>query len=451
MNRLSTGILLKLGLPIGLILLAALAFRASLQSETTKQRIQESLSNALHMDVRFERLRPTFFKGSRITGLTASREGGSCLSAREVFVRPRLLSLIKGQFVLSDIRVEEARLVLVDAPKTPKQTTSDAKTQAALIKDGRPRLSIRSLAIKNAALDWIDARGKSCLQLEGITLKVSNIGDINGSGGLTVQKGTLYETLPFKDLTAPIHIENDHYTLPNIHAVSGGGSIDAKAEAFASQADMPFSFSGSAKDIDLGRLSEDIPSLQSSGRAHASIELSGLLKKSESFQGKGEALLEDGFLKGFGLLQSIGQVFQISELTNLKIQKANAAFSIANRKITLSELQLSGSDVTISAPGEIDFEQRLNLQAKLSLPEKMLQGKVLQMFSDRFSPLDETGRRSIAFQVAGTVDKPKPNILEKLVGDNVGGVLNKLLGGFLKPKKADPQPQPPAEKTPSPK
>lgn len=447
-NRLSKGILLGVSLTAGLLLLSALALRTTLQSESTRQRIQESLSHALHMEVRFERLRPTFFKGSRVTGLKASREGGSCISADEVFVRPRLLSLLRGQFVLAEIRVQNARLVLVDSPQNEAQIATDAKTQAALIKNGRPKLAIRRITLENAALDWIDAKGKSRVQMEGINLFLSNHGAEAGDGTLSISRGILYELIPFKDLESPIHISAGHYTLSPIHATSGGGSLEAKAKASPNEQDIPCSLTAEAKDIDLAKISEEIPTLHSTGKAQGTFSLSGLLKKPETLRGEGQLQLQEGTLKGLGVLQSIGQVFQISELTNLNVKKANCQFAVAERKVTLKELFVDGNELTLAAPGEIDFEQHLDLKGKLSLPEKMLSGKILQMFSAQFSPPDEAGRRSIGFQITGTVDKPKTDLLQKLVGENIGGVLNKLLGGFLKPRKSEPS-SPPKE-TPNP-
>jgi hypothetical protein len=83
------------------------------------------------------------------------------------------------------------------------------------------------------------------------------------------------------------------------------------------------------------------------------------------------------------------------------------------------------------------------LQAQISLPEQMLRGKALQLFDKRFSSTDGAGRRSLAFQVTGTLDKPQTDLLDKLVGDNIGavvggalgGVVDQFLGGFLKSRK----------------
>jgi uncharacterized protein involved in outer membrane biogenesis len=406
------------------------------------------------MEVRFERLRPTFFKGSRITGLSASREGGSCLSAKEVFVRPRLLSLVRGQFVMSEIRVEGARLVLVDTPRSQTQAVTDTKTQVSLVKNGKPRLGIRRLILENAAFDWIDAKGKARIQMEGIELNLSNHGVEAGDGILRIARGTFYEVLPFQNLEAPIHISGGIYSCAPVRAISGGGTLEASIEATPRQQDIPFSATAEARDIDLERISQEIPSLRSTGKAQGKITLAGLLKNADTLRGEGVCTLENGILKGLGVLQSIGQVFQISELANLKVKKASAQFSVGNRKILLKELLVDGNDLTLSAPGEIDFEQRLNLNGKLALPEKMLSGKALQAFSDKFSPTDASGFRSIVFQVTGTVDKPKTNLLQKLVGDNLGGVINSLLGGFLKPKRTEPAPpketQSPDSSTPTP-
>ncbi|MEK0446119.1 MAG: AsmA-like C-terminal region [Verrucomicrobiota bacterium] len=447
-NRLSKGILGGIVLIAGGLLLVAFLLQTTLRSEATRKALQESLSQALRMDVRFESLRPTVFKGSLLTGLKASRDGGSSLCAKEVYVRPRLLSLLRGQCVLSEIRIAGARLILVEHPKTPAQSEADDKTQTALVHRGRPRLAIRRFKIENSAFECFDASGKARAQLEGIHLELVNIGPESGEGTLRIAQGKLYELLPFQHLDSPVQITASHCRLPALRATCGAGVVEATASIETSAPQLPFQLRADARDIDLSTFSEPNAPRHATGKAAGRVELSGLLLQPDSLQGSGQLSLENGTLKGFGTLQAIGEVFHISELARLRVQEARSRFTIAHRKISLQELVLQGNDLTLSAPGDIGFDHQLQLQAQISLPERLLSGKVLQMFRDRFSPPDAAGLRSIAFSVTGTTDRPKTNLLESLVGGSLGGVLDQLMGTFLKPKKSDKPAAPPAGSNP---
>jgi hypothetical protein len=147
--------------------------------------------------------------------------------------------------------------------------------------------------------------------------------------------------------------------------------------------------------------------------------------------------------KGLGVLQMLGQIFQVQELAQLRARKAHSQVRIADKKVSLESLQIDAGDIQLTAPGVIDFKRALSLQAQISLPAQMIRGKALQLFDKRFSPADGAGRRSLAFQVTGTMGKPQTDLLDKLVGDNLGavvggalgGVVDQFLGGFLKPRK----------------
>lgn len=457
MNRLSKGILAGVLAAVGLVVVLAFAFRAALKSDAARERIQSSLSGALGMNVRFEKLSPTFFKGTKVTGLMASREGGSCFLAREIYARPRLLSLLKGEFVLSEVRIEDAKLVWVDSQKgSAAAAVREAAVRLPVLqlpKSDNSQSVIRRFQVRGSSFEWIDSDGKRRAMLDGIRLQITGLGTEGCSGALSVSRGSILDLLYFTDLSALIAHSENGYRITPIRCASGGGVVEAEIGlspgGFGTQMDLQ----SNLQNVDLQKISEELPSVHSTGILQGRMNLRGQLHQPETFQGEGEFSLENGMLKGFNILQMIGQIFQVHELANLRVSKASTAFRIEDRKFLVSELSIRGGDIALSAPGEIDFDQRLNLRAKLALPEKMLEGRILQAFSDRFAKSDDSGMRAIEFQVSGTMDKPKTNLLEKLVGGNLGNVIDKVLGGFLKPKKERPKPEPeqPAADPASPK
>jgi hypothetical protein len=111
---------------------------------------------------------------------------------------------------------------------------------------------------------------------------------------------------------------------------------------------------------------------------------------------------------------------------------------MAGDKIYIEKLTLNTSDLQLAAKGTARTDKRLNLEAQLSVEEAASQ-HLPGMIRDNFLPI-EGGRRAIAFTVTGTTDKPKTNLLDKLMGqkenNQLGSLLTNIFGGE-KPKQDD--------------
>jgi hypothetical protein len=66
---------------------------------------------------------------------------------------------------------------------------------------------------------------------------------------------------------------------------------------------------------------------------------------------------------------------------------------------------------------------------------------------ENFVPTSEPGQYALQFHVGGTVDKPKTDLVERAVGadlNNLGGVIDALLGHGKGKKKKKPEMNTPA-------
>ncbi len=417
----------------------------------SKKSIQGSIARSSGMEVQFEDFSVGILGQVDLKRVTASRANGDSLAAESVSVRPNLWSALKGRLQFEDVRVQGVRFVRIERPKTqeavgkPKDETAsefrlDGAKSASGVRD-LFRLAKR-VQVSNAGVDWMKANGSVRTQLEGIEIKFEGTRSGDGVGEVRVQRGVWQEFLVVDSLEAKISIKGDLLSVSDFSANCGGGRLggDASLEFDAS---APFKMKVSAEGVDLDTMSRELPSLRISGKAEASLELEGHLGEQWTWVGLGEITVEDGMFKGLALLQMLGQVFQVQELVNLKARKAHSKIRIARRTVALEGLHIDAGDVQLSAPGEVDFKRALSLQARISLPDHMIKGKALQLFDKRFSPPDADGRRSLAFQVSGSLDKPRTDLVEKLVGDNLGeivggalgGVFEQVLGGLLKPRK----------------
>jgi hypothetical protein len=285
------------------------------------------------------------------------------------------------------------------------------------------------------------------IQAESIQLDLNTDSTGRGSGRVSIARGAVAELLSFRSLQSPIELNEGVITLPGLTATSGDGQIEASVALRTRQQDTPVHLNAKLKEINLAAMTEELPSLRFSGIANGNLEIEGLAAQSSSIKGKADLRIENGFFKGLGLLQLIGQIFQIIELSNLKVKAAVARMTIADRSVRIDELSVQSDDMSFLAPGVIGFDRQISLNAKLSLPERMLSGKNMQPFNSRFSSADAAGNRSIDFAITGSIDKPRTNLLEKITGEGVGNVLQHLIGNFLKPRQTEPK----TEATPAPK
>jgi hypothetical protein len=58
--------------------------------------------------------------------------------------------------------------------------------------------------------------------------------------------------------------------------------------------------------------------------------------------------------------------------------------------------------------------------------------QLFRAIRENFRPIDEPGYSAVGFQVAGTLGRPKTNLMDKLIGrdlKDLGSVINSFMGG----------------------
>ncbi len=415
-----------------------------LRTDAVQKRIGEAFSSGTGMVVKFESFSAGFWS-ARLKNLTASDQEGDALSTKEVYAKLELLPLLTGRLVFREIRLNGVRLVRIEASRVaaaeePVRVPVDAAADSERKKREANRVvflrALRSLQVSDAAVDWQLADGRTKLQLEGVDLQVRMDAHGGGGGEVSILQGSWMEMVRFKDVRSGLRLHDGVLEAEGLEAACGEGLVKGAAQ-LALEPPQMFSCRVEATDVDLEKMSAELPTLRIAGKARAAFQMQGAASEDASWTGTAKLEVEEGKFKGISLFQMLGQIFQIQELSNFRVRQGLVSLRIAEKKIWLDELHIDGGDLALSAPGTVDFRRNLALNAKLVVPERLLNGRVAQMLSNGFSAPDAAGLRSIVFQVGGTLDKPSTNLMEKAVGEGLGGIVNQLLGGFLKPKKAE--------------
>jgi hypothetical protein len=95
----------------------------------------------------------------------------------------------------------------------------------------------------------------------------------------------------------------------------------------------------------------------------------------------------------------------------------------------------------------VKFNGKLDLDARLSVSERVTR-QLPQFVEKAFTPGGVAGMRQIDFDVNGTLEKPKSNLLERLVGRNYEsqavGLFQSIFGIKKKEQRKEEEIKPPA-------
>jgi hypothetical protein len=141
-------------------------------------------------------------------------------------------------------------------------------------------------------------------------------------------------------------------------------------------------------------------------------------------------------VRQYSLLVALGQVLQIDELTQLHLEQAQAKYHITPGLVTIDQLILRSPNIRLSATGTVTFDGKLQLESQLAINEK-IRGQLFKPIRENFQPIDEPGYSAVDFQIGGTVERPKSNLVKKMVGGDLKDFVSGFFGGGKtdRPKK----------------
>jgi hypothetical protein len=128
------------------------------------------------------------------------------------------------------------------------------------------------------------------------------------------------------------------------------------------------------------------------------------------------------------LLVLLGQLLQIEELKELHLEQAEARYHLQPGLVTIDELILRSPNIRLTASGTVAFDGTLHLDSQLAINER-IRRQLFKPIRENFQQINEPGYSAIAFQVGGTIERPRTNLMDRLVGRDISTMLNTLFGG----------------------
>ena len=462
------------------------------QSQGMHNRIQQELSQRLNTPLRLRQISVTPWSGLKLNGITIPQAqggiGGDFLQAQSFQLRVQFWSLFRDRLVIRQVSLIKPEVVWAQnaagkwrlpapppektvaspppAPVVPPPAQSFAASpaqpgvsaapipanspneMAATEASGQPFTpEVRRVNLTGGNFTFLDSAGRMVAKFIGLDFDSSFRTATAIKGSASVEKISLRDKFFIEKLQSPLHYDPAALVFSNISAHAAGGELTGRYEMQLLAEDSPFTATVKFRDLDAEKLMTNAggPAGMIQGRVEGFLDAAGKTADSNALTGKGEIILRDGKVQQYSLLVALGQILQIDELTQLHLEQAQVNYRISPGIITIDQLLLRSPNIRLSATGTISFAGKLHLESQLALNDK-IRRQLFAPIRENFRPInDPAGYAAVDFKVSGTVDRPKTNLMDKVVGHDLrdlGGVISSLFGGHAKKKKPREEPRP---------
>jgi hypothetical protein len=439
------------------------------QSQGTQARIQQELSQRIAAPVQFRSSSVTPWGGLTLSGIrlgpAVPGKATDFLDAKSFHLHVQLLSLLTKSLVISKVTLVDPTVVwpqgpdgrwrLPEATPTPPRQGSAAPRAAAKPSKARTHLvpQVRRVKLTGGNFKFLDRSGKLTAAFDGVSFHAGVRSPLALNGSAKIAKASLRDRFFVDELRSPLHYEANALELPKISARIGHGDVSAKFSMQPETPDSPFSVNVEFRNVQADQIVSQAggPKGMLQGKLDGKLQAEGKTADPNALTGSGEIVLRDGQLQQYSLLVALGQVLQIEELTQLHLQQAEAKYHLTPGLVAVDELVLQSPNMRLSATGTITFDGKLQLDAQLAVNDDV-RAKLFKPIRDNFHPIAEPGYSALGFQVGGTIDRPRSNLVERMVGRDLKDLVSEFFGGKKSKKKTSSEPSPAGteELTPTP-
>lgn len=505
MGRLRRTTLFFFGTLFALAATTLLVVNLYVQSQGTQARIQQELSQRLGTPLHISGISVTPWGGLALSGITIPQISPATsrdfLYAKSFRLHIRILSLFSQKLIIKEVSLVSPNVVwpqnpdgkwrlpgtqIVDQAKSPVEENGTAAPSPGPSDTGPagptstpqpPRAAasaslhaptappekttpvyhafvpeVRRVNVSDGSFQFLDRAGTVVAAFEGVRFR-SNVRNSQAlRGNTSVAKISLRDRFFLQGLESPLRYDSDELELSKISARAGGGDVSGEFKLQPQSQDSPFAASVKFRGVQADEIVTEAggPPGVIQGKLEGSFEASGKTADSTALTGKGEIFLQQGKLQQYSLLVALGQILQIEELTRLELEQAETKYHITPGLVTIDELILRSPNIRLSATGTVSFNGKLRLDSQLAINDK-IRSQLFKPIRDNFQPIAEAGYFAVNFQVGGTVDRPKTNLMDKVVGrdlkDFVSGLLGTKSDRKKKKKAADNEAAPPDQPT----
>ena len=341
----------------------------------------------------------------------------------------RLLPLLANRVVVTDLVLENPELTLessesgeivvplppLPAPsastdpskeKGPTKAAEERKEPARTTELGRFKLRRGRIVIR-------DAKKRETLLLEKIRL-TGNLGDLTSiPGTIRIGEATLPGIVVVGDAGSSFAYSNTGFLLPDVTASIAGGALTGEFDLNTNPTGFDYGGSFEFEGVDLGRLIAEAggPEGAASGRLQGTLELHGA--DDEPVQGKGQARLLDGEVRGYPLFSELGEILKIKELQRLRFEEGNIDYTFSDKTVFVQSMVLRSDSLSLKARGKVENGGELDFDAELHMNKK-LRSRLPDLMKSNFQDAEDPDYKYVTFRVTGDLEDPKTDLLERV-------------------------------------
>ena len=460
-----------------------LALNLYVQSQGTQARIQQELRQRFGATLKIGRVSVTPWSGLKLSGITiaqgATGATGNFLEAENFGLRIAFFSLFSrrlvikevslvrpnvvwpqnkdGKWRLPDLRPERPEKGSTSVAQAEPSTTQESDTKkapaqgAVTVEPPQPMAraerkttaavpfisEIHKVSLTDGAFRFLGRENEPVANFEGVGFRAAVHNASALKGNARVAKVSLRDRFFLQQLRSPLRYDENGLDLSQISAHVGGGDVTGRFTMQPETEESPFRVEMKFRGVQADQIITDAggPSGVLQGKLEGSLQTEGKTTDPDALAGSGEVFLHDGQLRQYNLLVALGQIFQIEELTQLHLDQAEAKYHLDPGVVKIDELVLRSTNIRLSATGTVSFRGKMHLSSRLAINEK-IRAQLFKPIRSNFQPTEEPGYSAVDFEVSGTLERPKTNLLEKVVGRDLKDLVNSFLGGKSdKPKK----------------
>jgi type II secretion system protein N len=316
---------------------------------------------------------------------------------------------------------------------------------------------IRRAAIRNGNFRFLDRRDALVAAFEGVELQTTIEHSDLLQGVVNIERLSAHDRFFLQKIRSPFKYSPDGVELSRISARAAGGEINGVFSVRPAEDNSPFHLNVQFKNLKADDVVTDAGGNRGTitGELDGNLDASGKAGDENGMTGTGEIVLRNGKLQQYSLLVALGQILQIEELTQLQLDQAEAKYHLEGGEVKVDDLVLRSPNLRLSATGNITLNGRLHLDAQLAINEKV-RSQLFKPIRQNFQPTSDPQYSAVDFQVTGTLERPRTNLMDRIVGHDLKDIVSGFLGGGKKSGKnrkaprADESPVDSATPTPTP-
>jgi type II secretion system protein N len=450
-KRLSKVILITIAVILVVAVVAVFGLRSYVQGDAGRARAEESISRALKVPVKIRAITlefPSTLFAENLSTTDTGTVGQPKISAHKLHGTLALRPLLSGSFEIRDVTLDQPN---VDWPQaadgrwewpSPEKVKSDLKKIEPKVEKApsqKTAVLVRGVKITNGTLVLRGDKQQPVLAASGLAAEFSEINEQQLIGAVSADRMAWLEAYVFEKVSTKVSYARDVLKLEEFDATVFDGTVHGSYEIDTKTEGQPFKTNVNLKHVDLDALATAAGWTHGevTGRLFGEAQWSGLTDRIARIEGPGHLAIENGRFKKLEVFESVAQLVGLGELANFQPRTTTADFQLRDEKAFFESLVLATDTLRISAKGVARFDDKLDLEAQLAIPERLLP-TIPEIARDNFVKLED-GMRGLDFKIYGKASSPKTDLDKRLIGGKVQDKIADLLGNLFgnKPEKKE--------------